>query len=175
MRIRGRYALPEVAERLVEAARASGVVCLTSAALSYGWAVKTVPDVPYVALPEDRRLTSALGSRLTPYWIDLADHERGGYATSRDKTLEMCLRRLPFDEALAVADSALRAGHPPHRLRAVAEGARGPGCAQVRQVATLADARAANPFESVLRAVAAQVPGLHVEPQVRLGGDLGWQ
>jgi very-short-patch-repair endonuclease len=170
---RGRYALPEVAAGLVDAARASGVVCLTSAALSYGWAVKTVPDKPYVALPKDRRLTAGLAGRLSPYWIDLAEHERVGYATSPDKTLEMCLRRLPYDDALAVADSALREGHPPESLRATADRARGPGSAQVRRVAALADGRAANPFESVLRAIASQVPGLDVQPQVKVGGDLG--
>jgi very-short-patch-repair endonuclease len=171
---RGRYALPEVAAGLVEAARASGVVCLTSAALSYGWAVKTVPEVPYVALPKDRRLSAEVGAGLSPYWIDLDDDDdRVGYATSPDKTLEMCLRRLPFDEALAVADSALRAGHPAPRLHVIAQAARGPGSAQVRRVAALADGPAANPFESVLRAIASQVAGLHVEPQVKVGGDLG--
>ena len=37
-----------------------------------------------------------------------------------------------------------------------------------RDVARLADGRAANPFESVLRAIASSVPGLQVEPQVAI-------
>ena len=42
----------------------------------------------------------------------------------------------------------------------------GPGAGQGRRVACQADGRAANPFESVLRAIALDVPGLHLEPQV---------
>lgn len=170
---RGSYALPVVHDGLVLAVRASGVVCLTTAALSYGWEVKSVPDVPQVAVPKDRRLRSDLVERLTPCWVDLTGDDTEGYATSRAKTLEMCGRRLPFDEALAVADSALRHGFPATVLRTLAREARGPGAARLRRVAHHADARAANPFESVLRALALDVPGLHVEPQVTLRGDLG--
>lgn len=36
-----------------------------------------------------------------------------------------------------------------------------------------ADGRAANPFESVVRAIALDVPGLRVTPQGKVG-DLGW-
>ena len=73
---------------------------------------------------------------------------------------------MPFDEALAIADSALRhrdvtrtkllrrAETMPDRYRA-----------RCLRVATLADERAANPFESVLRAIALGVPGLNVVPQ----------
>lgn len=81
-------------------------------------------------------------------------------------TLEQCLRRLPFDEALAVADSTLRMGFGRHRLEAIGMSARGPGSPRIRRVCDLADGRAANPFESVLRAIAADVPGLNVTPQV---------
>ena len=85
----------------------------------------------------------------------------------------MCGRRLPFDEALAVADSALRDGFPVARLHALAAAARGPGSARLRRVAAHADGRSDNPFESVLRAIAIDVPGLEVEPQVRIAGELG--
>lgn len=56
------------------------------------------------------------------------------------------------------------------RLRALARDARGPGARQIRRVAGVADGRAANPFESALRAIALDVPGL-VVPQrsVRAG------
>lgn len=36
-------------------------------------------------------------------------------------------------------------------------------------MATVADPRSAGPFESVLRAICLDVPGLHVTPQVRIG------
>ena len=86
----------------------------------------------------------------------------------------MCRRRLPFDEALAIADSALRHGDcPPDTLREAARVAKG----RARPGSGVSPAggrrRAANPFESVLRAIALDVPGLHVEPQVRIPGELG--
>lgn len=89
-----------------------------------------------------------------------------GRTTSAETTLEMCLRQLPFDEALAVADSALREGFDPGVLAGLAGGARGPGSRQLRRGAEAASPLAANPFESVLRALAIDVPGLTVRPQV---------
>jgi very-short-patch-repair endonuclease len=86
--------------------------------------------------------------------------------TSRERTLVDCLRTLPLAESLAVADSALREGLGRGRLEAVARDARGPGSPRVRQVAALADGRAANPFESALRATCLDVRGLRVVPQV---------
>ena len=88
-----------------------------------------------------------------------------GRAT-RARTLSDCLRGLPFDEALAVADSALRHGFSHRLLAGLAKSARGPGSAQMRRVAELASADKANPFESGLHSIAAAVPGLHVRPQV---------
>lgn len=43
---------------------------------------------------------------------------------------------------------------------------------QVRRLVALVDGRSANPFESVLRAISIDVPGLHVVPQlvIRLAG-----
>ena len=170
---RGRYALPIAHEGHVLAARASGYVCLTSAALAHGWAVKTVPDKPYVALPKHRRLTDDIADLVTPYWIDLSWEDTEGRCTSADKTLEMCLRSLPYDEALAVADSALRSGYPLSGLLAIGERSRGPGSAQIRLIAGQARRKAANPFESVLRAIALTVDGLDVEPQLWVNTVLG--
>lgn len=170
---RGRYAVPDVHEGTAQALKVSGHVCLVTAALGYGWEVKTVPDQPQVAVPKDRRLTAEARSAIEPIWTDLGHADVEGLSTNRAKTLEMCGRRLPFDEALAIADSALRAGYPADELRETARAAKGPGSARLRRVALLADPRAANPFESVLRAIALDVPGLAVEPQVRIRGELG--
>ena len=69
------------------------------------------------------------------------------------RTVVDCARTLPFAEALAVADSALRSRRvDPEELGRAAAAAVGPGSTAVRRVARHADARAANPFESVLRA-----------------------
>ena len=170
---RGRYAVPDVQDGTGAALKVSGHVCLASAALSHGWQVKTVPERPQVAVPKDRRLSRTIRSAIEPIWIDLGQDDVEGLSTNETKTLEMCGRRLPFDQALAIADSALRAGHPQDRLRELARAAKGPGSARLRRVARLADARAANPFESVLRAIALDVAGLDVQPQVDISGTLG--
>ena len=132
-----------------------------------------VPERPQIAVPKDRRIDEAVRTRFAPTWTDLHDSQVEGLATDAATTLVMCGRRLPFDEALAIADSALRDGFPVARLYALATAARGPGSARLRRVSAHADGRSANPFESVLRAIAIEVPGLEVEPQVRITGDLG--
>ena len=170
---RGRYGVPGVHEGTEQALKVTGHVCLVTAALSYGWQVKSVPALPQVAVPKDRRLNPEARGSIEPIWVDLDDDGIEGLATNETKTLEMCGRRLPLDEALAIADSALRAGYPADKLRNAAGAAKGPGSAQFRRVALLADHRAANPFESVLRATTLDVPGLTVEPQVRILGELG--
>lgn len=102
----------------------------------------------------------------------LGPDDTNGFATSRELTLLHCLRSLPFDEALAVADSALRSGEH-HLLARVAREARGPNSPQIRRVARLASELAANPFESALRAICLDVPGLRVQPQIEvLHGDV---
>jgi very-short-patch-repair endonuclease len=168
---RGRYTVPGLHEGTAQAFKVSGHVCLVTAALSYGWEVKWVPAVPQVAVPKDRRLSAESRALIAPVWADLGDDVEG-LSTNETKTLEMCGRRLPFDEALTIADSALRHGFPRRKLITLADAAQGPGSARLRRVASLADHRAANPFESVLRAVALDVPGLGVEPQVRVRGEL---
>ena len=66
-----------------------------------------------------------------------------------------------------MADSTLRCGAiSAQELKAAAAASRGPGSEQVRRVAAAADGRAANPLESMLRALVLDVPGLCVEPQL---------
>jgi very-short-patch-repair endonuclease len=164
---RGRYVLPVVADALQEAHSLAGVLSHTSAALAWGWPVKTIPEQPHVTVPHKRKVRR--GRRVVLHRRDLTADEIVDGRTSRDLTLEQCLRALPFDEALAVADSALRQGYPAAALRALSRDVRGAGAARVRRVAAHADPRAANPFESGLRAAALSVPGLHTVPQVQIG------
>lgn len=144
--------------------RLTGVLVGTSAALHHGWPVLRPPARPQVAVPRTRRQVDAAGVDIR--WPRLGPDDMCGIATSPERTLADCMRG-PFAEALAVADSALRDGFSPARLRAVARDLRGPGSASARRVAALADDRAANPFESGLRAVA-HGAGLDVVPQVSL-------
>jgi very-short-patch-repair endonuclease len=163
---RGRYALPTADVAAVAAQRVRGVVSHRSAAAWWGWALKQQPSLPEVTVPKDRRCAR---DGVALHWADLqGDEIREGMVTSRERTLVDCLRSLPFDEALAIADSALRAGDlTPHQLRALAAGVKGPGAPRVRRVARHADGRADNPFESVLRALAIE-EGLDVIPQLTL-------
>ena len=75
-----------------------------------------------------------------------------------------------FAEALAVADSAVRAEDVSvAQLRAGAARLRGPGATAARRVAQNADGRAANPMESVLRAIALEIPGFTFTRSCRSG------
>jgi very-short-patch-repair endonuclease len=160
------YATPGVDAARAVAASVSGVLSHRSAALQLGWAVRSVPRHPDVTLAKGRTLTAAQRSRLVLLRTDLGSDDVVGDRTSAERTLLDCLRSLPLDEAVAIADSALREGFSRERLMAIARDAAGPGARQVRAAALCADGRAANPFESSLRVLCRQVPGLDVEPQV---------
>ena len=135
----------------------------------HGWSLKQQPRVPDVTVPKHRRVR---GSRDGIRFADLTADDHDGVVTSPDRTLVDCLRLLPFDESLCIADSALRDGWNPSSLNALVRGASGPGSRRMRQVALLARSSAANAFESVLRALAIQA-GLDVEPQfwIHAGGE----
>jgi very-short-patch-repair endonuclease len=167
---RGRYALPAVTQAAQVAHGLGGLLSHTSAALHHGWEVKHVPECPHVTLPRKRRPPAGAAARgVRLHYADVPSEDIiDAIATGIDLTLTQCLRTLPDDEALSVADSALRHGVPPATLRRVAMAVTGPGSAKVRRIASQARAEAANPFESCLRSVALTVPGLNVQPQVWL-------
>lgn len=106
---------------------------------------------------------------------DLGPDDVDGIATSRERTLAQCLRHLPWDAALTVGDSALRNGTTPDTLTQIAKSLRGHGAPQARRVAAEARPEPANTFESVLRAIALDVPGISVRPQVKLRGAIWCQ
>lgn len=161
----GTYALPTAHEALLRATEVHGVVSHRSAAAWWGWELKTQPTIPDVTVRKGTRVT---GSRRGLHVTDLPRDDVRDAVTSPERTLVDCLRTLPYDEALAVADSALRhLALTPSGLRALAASVRGPGAPAVRQVARDARGEAANPFESVLRALATEA-GLDVRPQVAI-------
>lgn len=167
---RGRYSLPAADEAVRAANRLSGVLCLQSAALHHGWKVKVVPDEPSVIVPRKRNLDPGRRTGVRVWFLDLLPEQVVGIATSPVCTVMQCAARLPFDEALAIADSALRA-HDVTRaeLLLAAESMPKRYRARCLRVAREADGRADNPFESVARALALDVPGLAVRPQVWIG------
>jgi len=166
---RGRYLLPTAAEAHRTATELTAVVALRSAAAHYGWEMKTQPPLPEVTVRAKRNLPAERRTGVRVLWVDLPPDDVRNGVTTPLRTVIDCARHLPFDEALAIADSALRSGLvTPDDLRwAIVRGA---GADAVRRVLRYADARAANAFESVLRALCIEA-GLDVEPQAPV--DLG--
>ncbi len=166
---RGRYALPGADEAVRVAVRLGGVVGLTNAALHHGWAVKTVPRLPFVVASRGRRVPTDLSDAVV-YRAELGSDDVDGHWTSQEVTLEHCLRRLPYDEALCIADSARREGVGQDVFDRLARRVRGPGSAQVKRVCAACTPEAANPFETCGRAICDDVAGLCVVPQVEIEG-----
>lgn len=168
---RGRLALPSVGEAPRRAHAVSGVLSHGSAAAWWGWGQKAVPEVPQVTVPKDRRV---VGDRAGIHFVDLRPHEvHDGIVTSPERTLVDCLRTSSYDAGLAVAESALRSGRVDDLALQRVAAVRGPGSARVRRVVADADVRAANPFESVLRALALTA-GLAPVPQQRIQHGREW-
>lgn len=169
---RGRYSLPVTVEGLRAANRLSGVASHLSAASLHGWEVKSPPACPTVTVPRNRQVSPERREGVDLKWADLASEEVvRGRLTSPARTVMDCAKHLDLDEALAVADSALRhRAVTKGRLLELAERMPTQHRAQCRRVAAAADDRAANPFESVLRAIALDVPGLRFVPQVVIRG-----
>ena len=165
---RGRYALPTAMAGMRVANSVAGVLSHRSAAQYWGWAQKSAGGLPEVTVPRNRRVDRALRELLIPHWSDLPPEDVvKGSVTSLLRTLIDCMRNLPYDEAVSIVDSALRAGDlTKEDLVALAAGTKGRGRARIMAVAAGATAKAANVFESVLRAQADLVPGLKVVPQL---------
>lgn len=140
---RGRFVLSDAQRDRRRAVELAGVTSHLSAAQHHGWPVKTVPDQPWVTVRRKRHLDSDTRATVHVAYADLTT-----------------------DEALAVADSALRAGGvTTSELGSAATRARGPGATACRRIAAEADGRAANPFESVLRAIVLDSGGFDAVPQ----------
>ncbi len=167
---RGRYGLPGLDLDVLTAHGLRAMLSHTSAALWHGWEVKTIPDTTHVTVPRRRRL--ATPPTAVVHRSDLGPEDVvGGICTSARRTLLDCLRTLPADEGLTIGDSALRHGVRRDVLTDLGATVRGRGRPAVLHVVRHADGDAANPFESCLRAIALQVEGLDVRPQLRIVGS----
>ncbi len=165
----GLYALPEVDDARAAARSLCGVLSHTSAALHHGWPVKSPPRRPHVMVPRKRRVAPGRKAGVHLHYGEAAECA-DGLATSPEQTVVDCARVLPFDEALAVADSALRAGVGRHSLLAAAERSSRTGRTRAIRVVEAGDGRAENPFESVVRALSLELPALRLVPQVVIPG-----
>jgi len=128
----GRYAAPDAGSALRDAHEMSALLSLRHAALHWGWAVKVIPDRPDVTAPRNRRLSVSQSARVSVHRATFHAGDVSAGVTSQEHTLVDCLRTLPEDEALAIADSALREGFLAGRLASLVRDARGPGARQAR-------------------------------------------
>ena len=170
---RGRYALPHVESRLRAAHGVSGVLSHESAAAWWGWESIHPPDVAVVTVPHDRKPRTRQGVRFSYRHLAPEDVIKPG-VTSAVRTVLDCATTLPFGEALAIADSALRHGNVARdELLITAAASPSRGRRRRLRVARAADGRAANPFESFLRSIALEV-GLDVQPQAWIHAGHRW-
>ena len=161
------YALPGADAARLAAATVRGTVSHLSAAQHWQWKLKLPPARPTVTVP--RRRSGLVACDAEVHWADLAAADVVDGVTSRVRTVVDCARAYDFDVGLSVADSALRAGVPPGDILEAALASPRTGRNKAIRVAEAADTRADNPFESVLRAIASDVPGLRVVPQQWVG------
>lgn len=165
---RGRYAGAGVADDLQRAHQASGVVSHLSAAAHHGWSMKH-PTRPQITLRPGAHPSVSAQRGIRIFWRAIPVESIVDRVTDPYRTVLDCARDLPFDQSLAVADSALRCGHiEREELRQLAAITSGPGARAVRRVGQECDIGAANPLESVLRAICSDVLGLRVETQVQI-------
>lgn len=166
---RGRYALPtaDVARRAAH--QLSAVVGLRSAAATWGWPLKTQPERPEIIVPRGRKVPPELQRAYAVRWRRLSDRDVASWRTTPLRTVIDCAREFPLDEALAVADSALRCGMVDHQELLLAAG-RSPvrGRGRAEHVAWHASPKPAGPFESVIRGLSLDIAGLRLRPQVLL-------
>lgn len=167
--------LPGAERARVSAAAAGGTVSHLSAAQHWGWKLQRAPVIPAITVPRGRQLdrtrSPLTAAEVRVHWADLPPGEVVDGVTSPVRTVIDCARSLDFGAALSVADSALRSGLVTSaELLCAASTSPRTGRARALRVAREATALAANPFESVLRAIAIDVPGLAVRPQVWVGG-----
>lgn len=164
---RGLYALPDLAADREAAARTGGVLSHLSAAVHLGLAVLTRPDAVHVTVPRAAHRRPVPG--VVVHRSDLPAGDADRIRTAALRTVLDCAAALPFPDALAVADSALRDGLVrPEVLLSTAQARQGPGARAVRRVAREADGDAANPFESALRAAVLDAGVTGFRPQLRI-------
>jgi very-short-patch-repair endonuclease len=165
---RGMYALPLDVSALTVAKAHGGVLSHESAAEHHGLDVVTTPLKPHVTV---RRTQRRRNTKL-PCFLHWADVPELDGATTPVRTILDCARTLPFCEALAIVDSALRKGLVTRdELLAAAIAVRGPGRAQGIRLVEAGDARAASVLESVLRGRALEAGFHRFVPQFVIADD----
>lgn len=172
---RGTYALPEVPLVDQSAAATRGLISHVSAAEHWKLEMLTPPDSAHVTVPSKSRPRPRSG--VTLHFSAVPERDDHDGVTSPVRTVLDCALALPMAEALAIADSARRIELvTSEELIEAALKRRGPGRQRILQVATAADHRAANAFESGLRAalLVAGITGFQPQCPVSLPSGTAW-
>ena len=166
----GRYALPGVEQAAATAHRLNGHLSLTSAAVHHGWEVKTVPPLPHVVFARKRNVPRLGRREVVVHRADLGPTTSQASPPAASSPCSSACARCRTTRRWRSLTRPFGTGRS-RRSAGVMASVRGAGSAKVRRIGLQADARAANPFESVMRAICLQVPGLSVTPQLVLSGS----
>ena len=182
---RGTYALPTADRTVVAAVSVNGYLSHSSAAQAWDLDLLRRPSQPHVMVANTgtRRARGVHLHRVDP--AELVDTARRPWPmTTIERTLLDCARTLPFPEALAIIDSALRKERfDRNAVLKLAEAVRGPGAPTARRALLAGDGRAESVGESATRAAAldAGLPAPELQCQIRFGptyviyADMAWQ
>lgn len=120
---RGVHVLSSATPEVAAAASVRGVLSHASAAQGLGLPLLNPQDAVHVTVPRRRHTIAPPGVVL--HWVDLAPTEILRGCTHYLRTVLDCASALPFADALAVADGALREGWlTPQRLATAADASR---------------------------------------------------
>jgi very-short-patch-repair endonuclease len=173
------YALPDAPLARQAAASVHGLVSHQSAARHWKMEMLIADSTAHVTVSRSSR--PPIISDVTWHFSEVDGRDDGYGVTSPLRTVLDCALYLPFAQALAIADSALhRELITSDELLRAAYARQGAGRQRMMRVADLANGRAANPFESGLRAILidAEIEGFTPQceielPEGRIWVDLG--
>ncbi|HEX6335423.1 MAG TPA: type IV toxin-antitoxin system AbiEi family antitoxin domain-containing protein [Jiangellaceae bacterium] len=159
---RGVYRLPSLPE---PESVPPGVYSHVTAAEVWELGVLHQTEITHVTVPKSTKVRE-IPKNTKVHYADLLPDATDGRTTRPLQTVLDCSRTCRFDEALAIADTAVRVRMvtKPVLIEAAAK-LRGPGSRQARRIAALCDERSHSPLESALRALLIEAGLIFFEPQ----------
>ena len=159
---RGVYRLPNLPEPDTVL---PGIHSHVTAAETWELGVLRRTKITHITVPRSAKLRD-VPKNVKVHYADLPPDATDGRTTRPFQTVLDCARTCPFDEALAIADTAVRVRMitKPALLGAAAH-LHGAGSRQARRVAELCDERSHSPLESALRALLHEEGLTFFEPQ----------
>lgn len=157
---RGVYRL----SNLPDNATLPGVYSHVTAAEIWELGVLQKTKITHITVPRTKRVEVPTHTKV--HYADLPPEATDGRTTRPLQTVLDCARTCPFDEALAIADTAVRVRMVTKPvLTTAAAQLRGAGSRQARRIAALCDERSHSPLESALRALLIDAGLTFFEPQ----------